>query len=254
MSTTVNLSVLGDRRRLTAPQAKQISSKLDQFPPLPSKVWNKDFFQNQQNFVPPNKFRPGLFPVSNAMENPKPTYANLTTYRSSRNSRIRLQPKPHEIQNGKYVVSISKEENEMLAQTCKWTIIGKPSQIRPSIDIIRTEFTKIIPGKDLTKPLIDEVILEITNRDGLTEMINQRIEYEIIPVFFSHCKMQGHRDENCRKLHTNLQTKEAENTLSEQEIVQATTNVEATTDTTNLRDSTTQKSKESPEEINEEQE
>ncbi|KAH0719038.1 hypothetical protein KY290_015710 [Solanum tuberosum] len=85
-------------------------------------------------------------------------------------------------------------------------------------------------------------------------MINQRIEYEIIPVFFSHCKMQGHRDEKCRKLHTNLQTKEAENTLSEQEIVQATTNVEATTDTTNLRDSTTQKSKERPEEINEEQE
>jgi len=107
---------------------------------------------------------------------------------------------------------------------------------------------------DLTKPLIDEVILEITNRDGLTEMINQRIEYEIIPVFFSHCKMQGHRDEKCRKLHTNLQTKEAENTLSEQEIVQATTNVEVTTDTTNLMDSTTQNSKESPDEINEEQE
>lgn len=35
----------------------------------------------------------------------------------------------------------------MLAQTCKWTIIGKFSQIRPSIDIIRREFTKIIPGK-----------------------------------------------------------------------------------------------------------
>ncbi|WMV47683.1 hypothetical protein MTR67_041068 [Solanum verrucosum] len=182
----------------------------------------------------------------------------------------------------------------MLAQTCKWAIIGKFSQIRPSIDIIRREFTKIIPGKgnikiraydmhhvfldfdniedhlnvlsrnfihlggldimkimkwsttfkpnsdhslapvwvnlpdlkwhlfewdaicrilepigtpllldkatltktrptiakvrveiDLTKPFIDEVILEITNRDGLTEMINQRTEYETIPAFCS---------------------------------------------------------------------
>ncbi|KAG5615181.1 hypothetical protein H5410_015005 [Solanum commersonii] len=148
MSTIVDLSVLGDRRRLTAPQAKKISSKLDQFPPLPFKVWNKDFFQNQQNFVPPNQILPGLFPVSTAMENPSPTYANLTTNQSSRNSRIRLQTKPHKIQNGKYLVSFSKEENEMLAQTCKWTILGKFSQIRPSIDIIQREFTKIIPGKE----------------------------------------------------------------------------------------------------------
>ncbi|KAH0679898.1 hypothetical protein KY284_020983 [Solanum tuberosum] len=363
MSTTVDLSVLGDSRRLTAPQTKEISSKLDQFPPLPSKVWNKNFCQNPQNFVPLNQILPGLVPVSKAMENPKPTYANLATNRSSRNSRIRLQPKPHEIQNGKPVVSFSKEENEMLAQMCKWTIIGKFSQIRPSIDIIRREFTKIIPGKgnikigaydmhhvfldfdnikdhlnvlsrnfihlgglnimkimkwsttfkpnsdhsmtpvwvnmpdlkwhlfewdaicrilepigtpllldkatltktrptivkvrveiDLTKPLIDEVILEITNRDGLIEMINQRIEYETIPAFCSYCKMQSHRDENCRKLHPNLQTKEAENTLREQKTMQATTNVEVTTDTTNLMDNTTQNSKESPDEINEEQE
>ncbi|WMV18919.1 hypothetical protein MTR67_012304 [Solanum verrucosum] len=196
------------------------------------------------------------------MENPKPTYANLTTNRSSRNSRIRLQPKPHEIQNGKYMVSFSKEENEMLAQTCKWTILGKFSQIRPSIDIIRREFTKIIPGKgnikigayDMHHVFLDLTKSRTTSMDGLTEMINQRIEYDIIPTFCSHCKMQGHRDENCRKLHTNLQTKEAENTLSEQKIVQATTNVASTIDTTNLRDSTTQNSKESPDEINEEQE
>ncbi|KAH0719037.1 hypothetical protein KY290_015709 [Solanum tuberosum] len=172
MSTTVNLSVLGDRRRLTAPQAKQISSKLDQFPPLPSKVRNKDFFQNQQTFVPPNKIRPGLFPVSNAMENPKPTYANLTTNRSSRNSRIRLQPKPHEIQNGKYVVSISKEENEMLAQTCKWTIIGKFSQIRPSIDIIRREFTKIIPGKGNIKIGVYDIHHVFLDFDNIEDYLN----------------------------------------------------------------------------------
>ncbi|KAH0743958.1 hypothetical protein KY290_031951 [Solanum tuberosum] len=121
------------------------------------------------------------------------------------------------------------------------------TKTRPTIVKIRVEI-------DLTKPLIDEVILEITNRDGLTEMINQRIEYETILAFCSHCKMQGHRDENCRKLHPNLQTKEAEITLSEQKTMQATTNVEATTDTTNLMDSTTQNSKESPDEINEEQE
>lgn len=50
---------------------------------------------------------------------------------------------------------------------------------------------------DLTKPLIAEVILKITNRDRLIEMINQRIEYETILAFCSHYKMQGHRDEKC---------------------------------------------------------
>ncbi|KAG5570406.1 hypothetical protein H5410_060172 [Solanum commersonii] len=70
------------------------------------------------------------------------------------------------------------------------------TKTRPTIAKVKVEI-------DLTKPLIDEVILEITNRDGLTEMINQRIKYETIPAFYSHCKMQGHKDENCRKLHPN---------------------------------------------------
>lgn len=52
MSTTMDLLVLGDRRRLTSPQAKEIPSKLDQFPPLPSKVWNKDLSKYQQKFFP----------------------------------------------------------------------------------------------------------------------------------------------------------------------------------------------------------
>lgn len=39
----------------------------------------------------------------------------------------------------------------MLTQTCKWTIRGKFSQICPSIDIIRREFPKIIPGKGIIK-------------------------------------------------------------------------------------------------------
>lgn len=106
---------------------------------------------------------------------------------------------------------------------------------------------------DLTKPLIAEVILKITNRDRLIEMINQRIEYETILAFCSHYKMQGHRDEKCWQLHPNLQTNEAENKLSEQKTTQSTTNVEATIDTTKVMDSTYENSKESPDESSEEQ-
>ncbi|KAH0671069.1 hypothetical protein KY289_025562 [Solanum tuberosum] len=333
MSTTVDLSVLGDRRRLTAPQTKEISSKLDQFPPLPSKVWNKNFGQNPQNFVPPNQILPGLVPVSKAMENPKPTYMptlqpivvpetqgsdynpNLMKSKMEnlwypslkrkmrcwlkRNIKIGAYDMHHvflDFDNiedhlnvlsrnfihlgGLNIMKIMKwsttfklNSDHSLAPVwvnlldLKWHLfewdaicrilepIGAPllldkatlTKTRPTIAKVRVEI-------DLTKLLIDEVILEITNRDGLTEMINQIIEYETIPTFCSHRKMQGHRDENCRKLHPNLQTNEAENTLSEQKTMQATTNVEVTTDTTNLLDSTTQNTNESPDEINEEQE
>ncbi|KAH0702195.1 hypothetical protein KY285_016473 [Solanum tuberosum] len=54
------------------------------------------------------------------------------------------------------------------------------SKTRPTTAKVRVKI-------DLSKPQIKEVILEITNNDGMTEMINQRVEYETIPAFCSHC-------------------------------------------------------------------
>ncbi|KAH0689286.1 hypothetical protein KY290_017443 [Solanum tuberosum] len=78
------------------------------------------------------------------------------------------------------------------------------SKTRPTTAKVRVEI-------DLSKLLIKEVILEIINNDGMTELINQRVEYETIPAFCSHCKMQGHTADKCQKLHPTLKNKEAEN-------------------------------------------
>ncbi|KAK6783052.1 hypothetical protein RDI58_020848 [Solanum bulbocastanum] len=241
------------------------------------------------------------------------SYANATVNRTVRKNRIRLETRGYEIQDGKPVVVFTKEENDLLAQTCKWTIIGKFSHIRPSIDIIRKQFAKMISSKgnvkigvydmhhvfidfdnvddhlnvysknfltfgeshimkilrwtpnfkpeaettlalvwinlpdlpwhfyewdaiqrickpigtplimdkatssktrpatakvkievDLTRPLVYEVLVEIRNEEGKMEVITQKVDYETIPAFCSHCKVQGHRDEKCRKLHPEL--------------------------------------------------
>lgn len=85
-------------------------------------------------------------------EEPQNSYAgalrNKETTRAM--NRVRLSPRSCELVDGKPVVIFTAEENEILAQTCKWTLIGKFSQIRPSIDIIRKDFAKIIPGKGVS--------------------------------------------------------------------------------------------------------
>ncbi|WMV43524.1 hypothetical protein MTR67_036909 [Solanum verrucosum] len=249
------------------------------------------------------------------------SYANATVNRTVRQNRIRLETRGYEIQDGKPLVVFTKEENDLLAQTCKWTIICNISHIRPSIDIIRKEFAKMISSKgnvkigaydmhhvfidfgnvddhlnvysknfltfgethimkilrwtpnfkpeaettlapvwinlpdlpwhfyewdaiqricksigtplimdkatssktrpatakvrievDLTRPLVYEVLVEIQNEEGKLEVITQKVEYETILAFCSHCKVQGHRDEKCRKLHPELRQEPGKNT------------------------------------------
>ncbi|KAG5592792.1 hypothetical protein H5410_043306 [Solanum commersonii] len=249
------------------------------------------------------------------------SYANATVNKTVRQNQIRLETRGYEIQDGKPLVVFTKEENDLLTQTCKWTIIGNISHIRPSIDIIQKEFAKMISSKgnvkigaynmhhvfidfdnvddhlnvysknfltfgethlmkilrwtpnfkpeaettlapvwinlpdlpwhfyewdaiqrickpigtplimdkatrsktrpatakvrievDLTRPLVYEVLVEIQNEEGKMEVITQKVEYETIPAFCSHCKVQGHRDEKCRKLHPELRQEPGKNT------------------------------------------
>ncbi|OIT24755.1 hypothetical protein A4A49_28383 [Nicotiana attenuata] len=233
--------------------------------------------------------------------------------KSNRRGSITLPYRPYSLFEGKPVVTFTKEENDLLAQTCKWTVIGKLTRIRPSIELIRSDFAKSIPGKgnikigaydmhhifidfdnkedhskviarnymtfgkdntmviqkwfsfiqtgcrlvihsvwitlpnlqwhyyewgalcrilgpvgiplimdkatmskirpttakvrveiNLAKPIVQEVLLEFINGEGSKEMVVQKIEYESIPAFCTHCKMRGHSDATCRILHPEL--------------------------------------------------
>lgn len=123
------------------------------------------------------------------------------------------------IANGKPVVVFTEDEKEMLAQTCKWIIICNLSHVRPLIDIIRREFGKVMAAKgwinlpwdyyvwdaqcrivepigtrlamdkatsiqtDLTKPLVNEILLENRNKGGHMTVITQVVEYETISAY-----------------------------------------------------------------------
>ncbi|XP_009766744.1 uncharacterized protein [Nicotiana sylvestris] len=52
---------------------------------------------------------------------------------------------------------------------------------------------------DLLKPLITDVQVTIQNPEGIVETFNQKIEYETVPLFCSHCRIQGHIIEGCQK-------------------------------------------------------
>lgn len=207
------------------------------------------------------------------------------------------------------MVVFTKEEHDILTETCRWTIIGKFSRVRPAIDIIKAEFNRTIqlkgtakigafdlkhvfidveyeedfenlssrnyihlegdyimqlqkwtpffkPNKrssfapvwitlpdlswkffewdalrrnldpiryplamdkatstksrpttakirvelDLAKPRSREVLVEIRNYIGYLETFTQKVEYEDLPAYCNHCKIQGHSDEKCRIL------------------------------------------------------
>nr|XP_018631621.1 uncharacterized protein LOC108947774 [Nicotiana tomentosiformis] len=71
------------------------------------------------------------------------------------------------------------------------------SKTRPITTKVRVEI-------NLTKPLVEEVLLEIINDEGSKNIVVQKIEYESIPAFCTHCKMRGHFDVTCRISHPEL--------------------------------------------------
>lgn len=74
------------------------------------------------------------------------------------------------------MVTFTKEENVLLAQTCKWTIFGKFTRIRPSIELICSEFAKTIPGKGNVKIGaydMHHVFIDFDNKEDHSEVISR---------------------------------------------------------------------------------
>ncbi|KAG5630910.1 hypothetical protein H5410_002627 [Solanum commersonii] len=118
-----------------------------------SKEDNAGSFTNRGIFsiAPSNKrfwwenVKPQIAPEQEPRNSYAGALSNKETTRAK--NRVRLLPRSFELVDGRPVVIFTSEENEILAQTCKWTLVGKFSKIRPSIDIIRKDFAEIIPGK-----------------------------------------------------------------------------------------------------------
>lgn len=61
------------------------------------------------------------------------------------------------------------------------------SKSRPTTAKVKVEI-------DITRDMVTEIQIEVQNKDGSIEVINQRVEYENVPEYCFHCKAQGHCD------------------------------------------------------------
>jgi len=68
----------------------------------------------------------------------------------------------------------------------------------------RPTTTKIKVEVDLSKIMVTEIQIKVKDEDGKSESITQRVEYESVPDYCFHCKVQGHKNDSCRMLHSEL--------------------------------------------------
>ncbi|KAG5582020.1 hypothetical protein H5410_052647 [Solanum commersonii] len=112
------------------------------------------FNPSHTDFSPLNNLK--ITPNLENQRNPPNPLRNFAAVLGSANGSgikkgVKLPHRSYDLIERKSVVSFSKEENGMLVDTCKLTIIGKFSRIRPSIDKIRDDFLKVVPFKGFVK-------------------------------------------------------------------------------------------------------
>lgn len=91
---------------------------------------------------------------------------------------VKLHHRSYGVVNDKPFVIFTKEENDILAQTCKWKIIGKFLRNRPSIDIFRGEFAKCFPRKGTIKIGaydLKHVFIDFDNLDDHLNVISRNL-------------------------------------------------------------------------------
>ncbi|KAG5582632.1 hypothetical protein H5410_053259 [Solanum commersonii] len=64
-----------------------------------------------------------------------------------RRKKVNLQHRSYNLSEGKATVTFTKDEDDLLAESCRLTVVGKFSRIRPSIDKIRLEFNRVVDLK-----------------------------------------------------------------------------------------------------------
>lgn len=95
--------------------------------------------------------------------------------------KVRLPPRSHELIDRKVMVVFTKEEHELLAETCRWTIDGKFLTSVPLIKKIRVEFAKIITTKGEVKIGAKygyHVFIDVENKEDFNNIYSR----EFIPL------------------------------------------------------------------------
>lgn len=97
------------------------------------------------------------------------------------------------------------------------TVLGKPLHIDlATINKTRPICARVKVQVDLMFDFSKYVEMEIVNESTKESRFEQvKIHYDMVPLYCKLCKVQGHVDEECRSLHTELKkttTKEEEQT------------------------------------------
>lgn len=75
---------------------------------------------------------------------------------------------------------------------------GTPLTIdKATITKSRPTTAKICIEMDLSRAILSEIDVEIRNAKGDMEVFSQKVEYESIPSYCSHCKIKGHYNSAC---------------------------------------------------------
>lgn len=90
--------------------------------------------------------------------------------------KVRLPPRAYEVIEGKTMVVFTKEEHELLADTCRWTIIGKFLRGIPTIDQIRVDFALLLVTKGEIKIGAKDkyhVFIDVENEDNFNNFYSR---------------------------------------------------------------------------------
>ncbi|KAH0692908.1 hypothetical protein KY290_021060 [Solanum tuberosum] len=88
------------------------------------------------------------------------------------------------------------------------TTVGKPLQLdMATINKTRPSCARVKVQVDLMSEFPRFIEMDIMNEDTKVSRIEQvKIQYDFLPKYCTHCKVQGHVEEDCKHLHPELRT------------------------------------------------
>jgi len=94
------------------------------------------------------------------------------------------------------------------------TTVGKPLQLdMATINKTRPSCARVKVQVDLMSEFPRFIEMDIMNEDTKVSRIEKlKIQYDFLPKYCTHCKVQGHVEEDCKHLHPELRTENGEGT------------------------------------------